>query len=438
MDNLTPVQILSRLNAEPLLVSPQHAQAVCDMIMAAPHASAGLPAEKPVLAQVVSYASVFGFSANQPEKPFAFADGIAIIPITGALINRYDWSGYGYTGYQSIERKLEAALADPDVKGIVFDVNSFGGEVQGCFELAESIFASRGTKPSRAVVNANAYSAGYALASSASKMVVTPSGGAGSVGVVTMHMDVSKLMSEWGIKITHIYAGKHKVDGSPYAPLPDEVRAGIQARIDTTYDRFTALVSRNKGLDVEKVRGTEAQIYSAADALALGLIDAVMTPKEAFAAFRNELSGSTSLLGVTMSTAQATTGAAAEAAPATAATAPAAAAPAASTVNASAERERIKGILTCEAATGRSDLANHLAYDTDMSVEDAKAILAKAPAATQAAAASESPFEAAMAATPNPQVGTEGAASTSQLSGGDQIIASARAAGVMMVDTGKK
>lgn len=139
--------------------------------------------------------AAYGFGRDEGRgKPFLFARGIAIIPISGSLINRFGQS-WGYvTGYNFIRAQLNAALADEDVLGIIFDVNSYGGECAGCFELADEIFASRASKPSLAVVDSNAYSAGYALASSASKMVVTPSGGAGSIGVVCMHVDMSKLM----------------------------------------------------------------------------------------------------------------------------------------------------------------------------------------------------------------------------------------------------
>ncbi|PZP55979.1 MAG: S49 family peptidase, partial [Delftia acidovorans] len=118
------------------------------------------------------------------NKPFAFSGGFAIIPIHGSLINRYGGYYHGYvTGYNFIRSQMNAALADPDVEAIIFDVNSNGGEAAGCFELANEIFASRAVKPSFSVVDSNAYSAAYALGSAATKMAVIPSGGAGSIGV---------------------------------------------------------------------------------------------------------------------------------------------------------------------------------------------------------------------------------------------------------------
>ena len=76
------------------------------------------------------------------------------------------------------------------------------------FELVEVTLAARGD----------------ALAAAADRIVLIPSGGAGSIGVVTMHVDYSKNLSEAGIKVTYIHGGAHKVDGNPYQPLPDDVR----------------------------------------------------------------------------------------------------------------------------------------------------------------------------------------------------------------------
>ena len=132
--------------------------------------------------------------------------------------------------------------------------------VAGCFELAAEIRASRDLKPSVAVVDAACYSACYALASSASKIVCTPSGGVGSIGVVAMHVDYSKMFQEAGVKVTFIHSGDHKVDGNPYEPLPASVKDDIQKSVDSTRTEFVALVATNKGLDTKVVFDTEAPI----------------------------------------------------------------------------------------------------------------------------------------------------------------------------------
>lgn len=346
--------------------------------------------------------SSYGYNGADTGKSFAYVDGMAFIPITGLLINRFNWSWSFLTGYNFIRAQLNAALDDDDVKMIVFDVNSGGGQVFGCFELANDIYASRAIKPSVAVVDAFSYSAAYALASSATKVVVTPSGEVGSIGVVAMHVDYSKMLDDSGIKVSFIYSGDHKIDGNAYQALPDKVRASIQEDVDIARQEFVDLVARNRGLESQAVRDTEADTFRPSEALSMGLIDAVQPPSEAILAFLSEISGSQTNQETTMAkdvTAPGAESAAALTEEQIAAQATKAAQDAAVSAR-SAERQRIADITGSDEAKDKGALANHLALHTDMSVEQAKEILAAAaPTPVAAAPAAKNPLEAAMEAT---------------------------------------
>lgn len=357
-----------------------------------------------LLARREELCAAFGLVVGPQTKPFAFAQGVAVIPVTGSLINRFGGS-YGYvTGYNFIRSQVAAAGLDPDVTAIVFDMNSYGGEAAGCFECAADIPRLANGKPTLAVVDSNCYSACYALASQCDKIAVTPSGGVGSVGVVSMHVDISKMIDSMGVTVTFIYAGDHKVDGNMFEPLSDEVKADMQASITKMRLSFAELVAKGRGIDVQAVIDTQARCYRADDALRLGLIDAIATPQGALTALLGELSGSTVQLsqekepemadqekpGAQAASTQDTAAAAQEAR--------------------TAERARIQGIQSCDESKGREKLASHLALNTDLSVDAAKAILAASPAEkTQAAApaAAANPFDAAMNASAHPQVGAD-------------------------------
>lgn len=340
-----------------------------------------------------SLCAAYGFDSKVQNKPFAFQNGVAVIPIHGSLINRFGQC-YGYvTGYNFIRRQRDAAMADPDVRAIVYDVNSGGGEAAGCFELADESFSLRGTKPTISVVDSACYSAAYAQASTSDKVVVTPTGGAGSVGVYIMHVDMSKMLENRGLDITLIHAGDHKVDGHPYAELPDDVRADMQKSVDATYNKFVESVARNRNMSVEAVKATQARCYSADDALALGLIDSVASPLEAIRAFlggpsetSNDESTGESLMELNEAK--------------------------------QAERQRVGAIIGHPNAKGREAMANHLALNTDMSVDDAAALLAVAPVAQaeapekkeEAITTTNSKFVEAMDKDDNPNIGPDGKA----------------------------
>lgn len=381
--------------------------------------------------------AAMGAVITDRTKSFAFSDGIAIIPMWGALLHRDGWCDSYGTGYDYIRAKFDAAMADPDVKGIVFDVNSPGGHVAGNFELADEIYAARSVKPSIAIIDSMCYSGGYSLGSSTSRMIATPSGGVGSIGVVMMHVSVQQLMEKWGIDINFIHAGAHKVDGNMFNALPDDVRARYQASVERSYEKFVALVARNRSMDADAVRATEALCYDVEEGLSLGLIDAIQTPKEALAAFRKELTGSTTIPqqgAKKMTNETAKPGEGGESTPAanaTTATPPVAAAPAADAPAATAaapapdaaaaERARIDGIMSCEEASGREELAKHFAFKTGMSVDDAKKALAAAPKQSQTSTATG--FVAAMDGSDNPNVGVDGG-KPSEMTVGQRIAAS--------------
>lgn len=212
-------------------------------------------------------------------------DGVAVIPVEGTLVNKLGTLRpySGMTGYDGLRVCFLNALADAEVKAVVFDMNSPGGEVSGCFDLVDLIAAAAGTKPVWAILDDMACSACYALASACDRIVLPRTGYAGSIGVCCMHVDYSTYLQNEGVAVTLIHAGAHKVDGNPYETLPASVRKDMQAEIDKVYRIFVDTVAANRAMDAEKVRATEARVFMGQDAVSAGLADAVQAPDEAFA-----------------------------------------------------------------------------------------------------------------------------------------------------------
>lgn len=357
-------------------------------------------------------------------RPYTVRDGVLQIPVKGVLLNDFPYAFGGYaTGYEYIQRALSRGLTDASVRAIAFIIDSPGGMVAGNQDCVDKIFAARGTKPMRAFAHEMAYSAAYNVACGPDTIVVSRSGGVGSIGVVTSHTDVSGMLEQRGMKITFIFAGKHKVDGNPTEPLPDDVKARIQVRIDELYSVFVSSVARGRGLDEQTVRDTEALTFTATQATSNGLADSIGSLDDAVSAFvdflDDESNNDDGDDGMTTPTTvdQATH----DTAVATARTEAAAAAT-------TSERERIKAISTCDEATGRDALAAHIAFNTSMSVDDAKGMLAASPKAADTTAsttttdAAGTTFANAMDGTPNPQVGAD---ATAGGGGGDDAAASA-------------
>ena len=227
------------------------------------------------------------------DAPYPVVDGIAVIEIAGVLIHRGGWIGQssGQTSYEGIAAQIEAAAGDPTVRGLALEIDSFGGEVAGVFDLADRIRAIRGMKPVWAFVAEHAFSAGYTLASQADRILLPRTGALGSIGVVVLHADLSGQLDQDGVRVTLIHSGQHKVDGNPYQPLPEGVRGDIQREIDVLRFLFgeTVAVGRAGKISREAALATEAATYRGTDAIAAGLADEVTDLARGFAAFRRML-----------------------------------------------------------------------------------------------------------------------------------------------------
>ena len=270
--------IAARLYGTPLLIN----RAKLDVILAVLGDRIGLSGAamrdfpKP---DAVMPSSRTGYQDNPP--------GIAVIPVQGTLVKRTLGleAASGLTSYGDIAAMLDAAVRDPNVRGILLDVDSPGGETGGVFELGEAIRAASTIKPVWAVANDNTFSAAYAIACAASRVIVTRTGGVGSIGVIAMHVDQSVADAKDGFRYTAITAGKNKNDYSPHEPLSTEAQLRLQTEVNRLYDLFVAHVVTMRGLSEETVRATEAGLYFGPEGVNIGLADAVSSFEETLTEF---------------------------------------------------------------------------------------------------------------------------------------------------------
>lgn len=219
------IHIADRVLNRPLLVTRDKAQVVLSVL------AGRIGVNSPEASRFV------GESVSRDEDgravrsvPYRVANGVAIITVTGSLVNRGAWVGAssGLTSYEGIGHQLKTALADVSVHAVILDLHSPGGEAVGAFETAALVRQLAAKKRTVAIVNGMAASAAYAIASGASEIVTTETGVSGSIGVVLLHADFSRQLDREGITPTLIHAGAHKVDGNPFEPLSDDVRDDLR------------------------------------------------------------------------------------------------------------------------------------------------------------------------------------------------------------------
>ncbi|WP_353280751.1 S49 family peptidase [Wolbachia endosymbiont (group B) of Tholera decimalis] len=239
---------------------------------------------KPIMVERRSFELLSLYNSKQPIfknlKHFHInPKGIAIIRIYGVLTKKTEAFDHilDMTSYENIHEEIESALEDKSIETILLDIDSPGGEVNGVFDLADFIYESRAKKRIIAIANDDAYSAAYAIASSAEKIFLTRTSGVGSIGVIASHIDQSRFDEKQGIKYTTIFAGSRKNDLNPHEPMTSESLESLQKEVDRLYEMFVQLIARNRNLSIEAIKSTEAGLYFGEKAVEIDLADGVTT-----------------------------------------------------------------------------------------------------------------------------------------------------------------
>lgn len=209
---------------------------------------------------------------------------IAVIPLHGVMSQRMNMMSAmsGGTSTELFGAAFAEQVNDPDVKAIVFDIDSPGGSSYGVTELANLIMSARGRKPILAIANSVGASAAFWIGAAADRFYATPGAIVGSVGVYMMHLDVSKWAENEGLKVSYISAGKNKTRGNEWEPLSDEDLSHFQAMVDETYSMFIRDVARGRGVTPAAVRSGygDGDVLMASPAKKAGMIDGIKTLAE--------------------------------------------------------------------------------------------------------------------------------------------------------------
>ena len=219
---------------------------------------------------------------NPEAKENALLNDVAVIPVIGVLMNAPSWAMCGTT-YSELIASVIAALDDDDVSAIVMHIDSPGGEVAGCAEVADLIFANRDKKPFVAILDTQACSAAYWIASACPLITVPQHGYSGNVGALQIHFDITGALDADGIVVTTVQYGAYKSEGYPTTPMTKGALARAQSDINAIGEAFVGAVARNRGLSVNAVRKTEARPMLGQAGVDVGFVDAVLPPVQAFA-----------------------------------------------------------------------------------------------------------------------------------------------------------
>ena len=218
-------------------------------------------------------------------EPFKLTrQGVGVITVTGTLINRGAFVGSysGETSYEGIKHQLARAGADSRVKSLILDLDTPGGEANGAFEAAQAVRDVAASKPVIAIANGMAASAGYALASGATRIIAAPSAISGSIGCLILHLDFSRQLDHEGVTPTLLFEGARKMDGNPLEPLSGDAEATLRDEVHRYYELFVETVAAGRGrrTPASAARSTEGRVYVGREAIDARLVDDVGTFEE--------------------------------------------------------------------------------------------------------------------------------------------------------------
>jgi signal peptide peptidase SppA len=325
-------------------------------------------------------------------------DGIAVLPVVGPLFRYANLFTQvsGASSYELLAKDFTQAVENPDVKAIVLNIDSPGGEVNGCAEFADMIHEARGVKPIIAYASGDAASGAYWIAAAADEIVVSKTSALGSIGVVGVYRGNK---GENAVEVVSSQSPYKRLD-----PDTDDGRARLQKRIDAMADVFVDAVAKYRGVASSHVQNHygSGDVFIGDAAVKQGLADRIGS----FEKLLSELSGNPvsepsphSINPNQQEKSMDDIQSLREAYPDLTASLEQDAVK----QGVATERSRVQGILSHDEANARTLLAQHLAFETDMEVEAAVSVLSKAPLETPTRD-DVSGFSAAMEATPNPEI----------------------------------
>lgn len=191
----------------------------------------------------------------------------------------------GTYNHEYILNAIDAMIEDSQNKGMILLVDTPGGTVFSADELYFKIkeYQEETGRPVYSSMQSMAASGGYYISAPCDKIIANRNCWTGSIGVTMgTFIDVSELLDALGIRTETITSGDNKAMGSSTDPMTAEQRAIYQSLIDEAYDQFVEIVAEGRKMDEEKVRKVaDGRIYTAKQAMDLGLVDAIGTYEEA-------------------------------------------------------------------------------------------------------------------------------------------------------------
>ena len=176
---------------------------------------------------------------------------------------------------------IQKVRKDEDVKAVVLRVNSPGGSVLASEKIKAQIDSIK--VPVIASYGDYAASGGYWISANCDYIFANATTLTGSIGVFSMIPDFQKTVNDkLHVNITAVNSNKHADMYSMMRPLDKQETELMQASVEHIYDRFLNIVAEGRKMSTEDVDAiAQGRVWTGAQALEIGLVDAIGTLDEA-------------------------------------------------------------------------------------------------------------------------------------------------------------
>ena len=214
------------------------------------------------------------------SAPIDSSDRIALVYAQGSIL--YGEGSPTIMGQETMNKALQSAREDRNIKAVVLRINSPGGSALTSDLIWREVEKTATEKPVVVSISDVAASGGYYIATPATYIIAQPTSITGSIGVFGTLPNASELAQQWGVSSYTLSTHERSATYSPLRPLSDSFRAELTEGIEQTYQTFLERVASGRSMSIESVDAiAQGRVYLAPKALELGLIDEIGTLDDA-------------------------------------------------------------------------------------------------------------------------------------------------------------
>jgi len=210
---------------------------------------------------------------NGSEKGGHGKDQVAVIVASGSIVGGEQPPGT--IGSDSTSRLIRRAAEDEHVKAVVLRVDSGGGSALASEFIREELLRLKQTgKPLVVSMGSVAASGGYWISMSADEIWASPNTITGSIGVIAMFPSFPRALARLGLNVDGVGTAPLSGDFRVDRPLSDDVKAIVQAIVDSGYQDFITKVAAAREMEVSEVDSVgQGRVWIGSRAHELGLVD---------------------------------------------------------------------------------------------------------------------------------------------------------------------